>query len=293
MMTGMTTTFWALALLLTAGAVLLLLLPLVRSGKVMPPAAMEEARLTVFAQQLRDLEADLANGSLDATQFERARADLERGLLEDSRDRAPEPGGDSTQGGGLTAVLLALAVPALALATYLQVGSGPAGLQPERQVPAMAASPEHDMDQLLEGLRARLRERPDPQGWALLARSLVSLGRVEQALEAYAEALKQGGDRNPALLAQYADLLASSSGSLQGRPLELVRQALELDPDHAQSLWLAGTAAYREQDYPAARRYWERLLAALPPDSEGARTIENNLRELGERMQEGSGGQGG
>ena len=280
----MTAVFLGLALLLTAGTVLLVLRPLLRSGSgtTASPAAMEQARLAVFEQQLRDLEVDLANGLLDASQFERARADLERGLIEDSgNEDRPEAARGSPGTGRLSAIALALAVPVLALATYMQVGGGVAGLNPDRQVPTQAAAPErHDMERLVETLRARLAEQPDPQGWAMLARSDAALGRVEQALGAYARALALGADRDPTVLAQYADLLASANGSLQGRPLELVRQALELDPDHAQSLWLAGTAAYRDQDYPAARRHWERLLAVLPPDSDGANIIGNNLREL-------------
>lgn len=289
----MTAVFWGLALLLTSGAVLLLLLPLLRSIPATAASDMANARLAVFDQQLRDLEADLANGLLDATQFERARADLQRGLLEDTQDQDPP---ETTQAGPrssrLTAALLALGVPALALATYLQVGSGVDGLQPAQQAQATAGSPEHDMDRMLEDLKTRLLGQPDPQGWALLARSQASLGRVEQALESYGRAVELGGGRDPALLAQYADLLASATGSLQGRPLELVQQALTLDPDHPHSLWLAGTAAYRNQDYPAARRHWERLLAALPPDSEGAHTIEDNLRELDRLQGEGKEGQG-
>ena len=282
----MTAVFWSIALLLTAGAVLLLLPPLLRARPAATrPADPQQARLAVFDQQLRDLEADLANGLLDASQFERARTDLERGLLEDSVDTQPSDTGVVSPSWP-TAAVLVLGVPALALATYLQVGSGPAGLEPARETPAMVAPGEHDMDRLLEGLRTRLQGQPDPQGWALLARSQVSLGRMEEALESYARAVELGGNRDPAVLAQYADLLATATGSLQGRPMELVQQALELDPDHLQSLWLAGTAAYRDQDYPVARRHGERLLANLPPGSEGALSIEANLRELS-RLQGG------
>jgi cytochrome c-type biogenesis protein CcmH len=283
----MTPLFWGLTLLLTLGALLLLLLPLLRAGTHVTPAAMEQARLAVFDQQLRDLEGDLANGLLEASQFARARADLERSLLEDSQDRRqPETPGAGPTTGRLTAVGLVLAVPALALATYLQVGGGLAALEPGQQATTMAAPGEHEMDRLLEELRARMADRPDPRGLALLARSLVAIGRVEQALEAYDQALAQGGDRDPAVLAQYADLLATATGRLEGRPLALVRQALALDPDHPQSLWLAGTAAYQDRDYPAARRYWQRLLAVLPPDSEGVPIIEQELHELERRLGE-------
>lgn len=284
----MTTVFWSIALLLAAGTVLLLLLPLLRARPAMTsPVDQQQARLTVFDQQLRDLEADLANGLLDASQFERARTDLERGLLEDS----PVPGPPETSlvanSNRPTAIVLALAVPALALATYLQVGSGQAGLEPAREAPAMAAPGEHEMDRLLDDLRARLADRPDPKGWALLARSLAAIGREEQALEAYDQALAQGGDRDPAVLAQYAELLAVTTGSLQGRPLELARQALDLEPDHPQSLWLAGTAAYEVRDFAVARMHWERLLAGLPPDSAGVPILEERLRELDQHQDSG------
>jgi cytochrome c-type biogenesis protein CcmH len=284
----MITVFWVLALLLTLGAVLLLLLPLLRTGIQATPGAMEQVRLAVFDQQLRDLEADLANGLLEAGQFARARADLERGLLEDTGEHdQPEISYTGSNRSLVTAVVLALAVPTLALATYLQVGAGLAGLEPTRQASTLDVPGEHEMDRLLEDLRARMADRPDPKGLALLARSLVAIGRDEQALEAYDLALAQGADRDPAVLAQYADLLAATTGSLEGRPLALVRQALALDPDHAQSLWLAGTAAYGNQDFPMAQDYWKRLLAVLPPESEGARIIEQELRELEQLLGEG------
>ena len=285
----MNTLFWGLSLALTLGVLLLLMMPLLRAtGRT--PAAMEEVRLAVFQQQLRDLEADLANGLLEASQFERARADLERGLLEDSRDSdaAESAPVASRSPSWVTALGLVVAVPALALFTYLEVGGGPATLQPDHQASTMDVPGEHELDRMLEDLRARMAEQPDPRGLALLARSLVALGRVEQALETYDQALAQGADRDPTVLAQYADLLATATGTLEGRPLELVGKALELDPDHAQSLWLAGTAAYQEQDFRAAQTHWQRLLTVLPEDSEGAVIIGQELLEL-ERLLAGNG----
>jgi cytochrome c-type biogenesis protein CcmH len=283
--------FWGIALLLTAGAVLLLLLPLLRPARAtVASPAMEEARLAIFDQQLKDLEADVANGLLDASQFERARADLERSLIEDSADaEEPVPSVGTRTGNRVTAAVLVLAVPALALVTYLQVGSGVAGLEPARQTPVTAAAPEHDMERLVNELHARLMAEPDPEGFALLARSQASLGRFDEALRSYARALELGADRDPSVLAQYADLLAFTTDDLQGRPLELVEQALALDPDHPQALWLAGTAAYRVADYATARQHWERLLAILPPGSDSARTIEGNLQDVEQRIEGGVG----
>ena len=282
----MTATFWSLALLIIIAAVAFLLIPLLRTGRGAVSLALGEAdlQLAVFQQQLRDLESDLANGALDQSQFERVRADLERSLLEDAVSGREAAAGQAAQPAAgrawITAAILALLVPVAALTTYHQVGGGAGALEPARQQAAMGGAADHEIEALLAGLRTRLEQQPDPQGWALLARSLVSLDRPQEALAAFAQALAHGGDQDPAILAQYADLLAFTGQSLQGRPLELVTQALALDPDHPLALWLAGTAALQQNDHATARRHWERLLAGLPADSDHAHSIENNLRAL-------------
>lgn len=42
---------------------------------------------------------------------------------------------------------------------------------------------------------------------------------------------------------------------------------------------LAGSAAFEKKDYAAAIRYWERILPRVPPDSEGARSIQSGIAE--------------
>ena len=87
-------------------------------------------------------------------------------------------------------------------------------------------------------------------------------------------------EQDPQLLADYADLLASKTGgSLDGRPEQLIAKALKLDPDHMQSLWLAGTAAFNRQDYAKAVEHWQRAQRQLPPDSEDAQMLANIIAE--------------
>jgi cytochrome c-type biogenesis protein CcmH len=59
-----------------------------------------------------------------------------------------------------------------------------------------------------------------------------------------------------------------AQGSLAGRPLELIQQALAIDPAHPVALEMAGSAAYEERHYAEAARYWKVLLAQLAPTSE-------------------------
>jgi cytochrome c-type biogenesis protein CcmH len=52
-----------------------------------------------------------------------------------------------------------------------------------------------------------------------------------------------------------------------GKPYELAREALRIDPRHRKALALAGTAAVDSGDFAGAVGHWQRLAAELPPDS--------------------------
>jgi cytochrome c-type biogenesis protein CcmH len=101
----------------------------------------------------------------------------------------------------------------------------------------------------------------------MLARSYMRLGRMPDALPAFAKAVQLRGE-DPSLLADYADALAvSNDRKLEGEPLKLIERALKLDPKHQKSLALAGTAAFDRKDFAGAVRYWEQLVQTAPPES--------------------------
>ena len=229
------------------------------------------ANLSIYRDQLRELEADLTAGKLARGDYERARIDLEARLLEDVREdsvaRAPAQRG--------IALAVGVAVPLLALALYFLVGN-PAAIQESVQ---HAYSPA-EIEAMLDRLAARLRESPgDVEGWRLLARSYAALGRFEDAANAYEKAASLA-PRDAQLLADYADALAMARGrQLEGDPEKLIQRALAADPNNLKALALAGTAAFGRRDYAAAAAYWQRMLPHVAPDSEDARSIQANIDE--------------
>jgi len=169
-------------------------------------------------------------------------------------------------------------LPLSAALGYAWLGS-PGAMQPGASQHQISAG---QMDEMVAKLDARLQKNPnDPPGWAMLGRTYKALGKFDEAEKAFLRA----GDlmnQDAMLLAEYADLLAvRAGGSLEGRPLQLIEQALKIDPDNFMALALAGTAAYNRQDFPAASRHWSHLLTLLPPDSEDARSISATLAEIG------------
>jgi len=258
------TLFWALGAALAAVALALVLRPLVFSRKS-AHVARREANLAIYKGQLRELEADLAAGTLAAADYERARRELEARALEDV---AEEP--ERRQGAARALTLaLAVAIPLCAAALYFAVGN-----------PGAIDSPPPQMQALVERLAAHLRENPDDTaGWKLLGRAYASLERYPEAADAYAKAAVRA-PRDPELLADLAEALAMARGRrLEGEPEKLLARALELDPKNLKALALAGGAAFARQDYAAAAATWERMLPLLPADSEDARSIRASIEE--------------
>jgi cytochrome c-type biogenesis protein CcmH len=264
--------FWAIGGALAALALFLLLRPLLarRAGGSVSRRA---ANVAIYRDQQRELDADLAAGKIAQADHERARTELESRLLEDvdaAEDAAPRRSGRGA------AMLVGVMVPACALAIYLFIGN-PGVVDPRAGPHAASAA---QIEAVVERLAARLRENPeDADGWKMLGRSYVVLGRFAQAVDAYAKAAVRA-PRDAQLLADFADALAMTRGqSLQGEPEQLVWRALEIDPQNLKALALAGTVAFDRKEFKAAADYWQRMLPLVPPDSEDARTVRENVEE--------------
>lgn len=150
-------------------------------------------------------------------------------------------------------------------------------------------SPEHVA--MIKSLSARLEQNPnDGKGWAMLARSYAVMGQYKEALPAYEKAANLIPN-DPVLLVDYAEIMATVNGkNLQGKPSEIIKSALLIDPNNIKGLNLIGIAAYQAGDYAHAVSYWEKLLKLLPPDSPNAKKINTSIadaraRESGKQPQ--------
>ena len=61
--------------------------------------------------------------------------------------------------------------------------------------------------------------------------------------------------------------------------MELVNQALKIDPDNLKALQLAGSAAFQAEDYAKAIQYWERVLKQVGPQTEVGQAIQERIKE--------------
>lgn len=283
------TSFLMTAGILMALALAFVLWPLTRQRKAEGAAPHLQSSLLIHRDQLKQLQADRDSGTLSAEEFESEQAELGKRVIEDAlaalEDTAPV---DVKASGRWAAIAIAVVLPVAAIGLYLKLGS-PAAIAPDvpplsAAAPAAEASPHglsfEEIGKSAEELAARLRDSPgDGDGWATLARSYNVLGRFKEAADAYAKAVSLlPGDAQ--LLADYADALAMSQGQkLDGKPLEIIGQALKADPANLKALALAGTAAFERKDYAGAVGYWEKIVNAAPADSEFARSIGSSLDE--------------
>ena len=269
------TGFILAATLLVLVILAILLPPLLRAPKAARVVDRKDANLDIFRDQLSELERDRNEGSLAEADFEQARSELQRRLLEEVQTETVKPG---KTGGRKTALALLVVVPLAAAAGYMVLGN-PQAFDPMVNQPRMSTG---QMDEMLAKLAAKLKANPDDsKGWVMLARSYKALGRFPEAAEAYGH----GGamvDGDAALLADYAEVLAQVSGSLEGRPGKLIARALQLAPDEPQALFLAGAAANDRRDFEAVADYWGRLVVQLEPGSEEAKSLGDAVEKARE-----------
>ncbi len=278
------TSFWVVAGIFIVGALLFVLPTLWSKRNRQTGVARDATNVSIYRDQLSELNNDLRNDILTHEQFEHSKRELQQRMLQDIPEgeviEAASTGGNRNIA---TITLTTLTVPLLAVSLYLWLGNTKALLPqpPVEQAPMSAGEGHANFSAVLESLIERLNNQPDDaEGWLMLGRTYAMMQRFDEAKNAYEKTLALTPD-NSQVITDYADILAmTNDGSLLGEPLELINKALRLDPDNPKALALAGTAEFERGRFNDAAVYWEKLLALIPAsESELTESVKNSIAE--------------
>ena len=175
--------------------------------------------------------------------------------------------------------------------TYFLVGSpevvdGPAFLEGIDQTPPdIGARPGNgamlpSVDDMMDRIRARLKENPENlDDWTSLARSLLMMGRYEEAADAYAQALPLAPDI-AGLHSAYGEALAlMNDGFISLDAARAFETALLLDPEELISKFYLGDYAFQEGDAEGAYSRWLALYEEAPADTPWLPLLDQRIRE--------------
>ncbi|MBS0124132.1 c-type cytochrome biogenesis protein CcmI [Thetidibacter halocola] len=299
------TLFWIMAGGMALAVSALLALALLRGRRETGPA--EAFDLQVYRDQLKEIERDLARGTLPEDEAERLRTEVSRRLL--SAD-ARVQGSAASAGQPKTATLaLAGAVVAVVLAggigLYMQIGAPgypdlplagriaaaadlrenrPSQAEAEAQMPE-TANPEipEEYAQLVTRLRGAVAERPtDLRGQELLARSEGAMGNYRAAYAALEQVIALKGDA--ATSKDFADLadmmILAAGGYVSPEAQEALEVALERDPNNGVARYYGGLMMAQTGRPDIAFQMWDRLLRESPADAPWLDPIYEQMAEM-------------
>jgi cytochrome c-type biogenesis protein CcmH len=281
-------TIWVILAAMTGAAVMTLLWPLSRRlapavvGADGRSAATLASETGFYRDQLAEIGRDEARGLIAGPEAEAARSEAARRLLRASRTPAVRPGAE-----GEPALRRRRAASAFALSTVPLVALLAYGLYGSPDLPAepaaarVAGGATRDITTAVGEIEAHLAKHPeDGQGWSVIAPVYLRLGRADEAVRAYANALRLSGE-DAGRLADYGEaVVAAASGVVSATARAAFERAAVLDPAAPKPRFYLAEAAAQDGDKAGARQRYADLLASAPADASWRPLVRDTLARL-------------
>ena len=271
-------TLWFVFALMTVAAIFAVLWPLSRRGR----ADSGGSEVVVYRDQLAEIDRDMASGIIGAAEADAARIEISRRLLA----AADQSGRETPVQGNLTlrraaAIVALVGLPVIASSFYLALGSPRLGDFPlaERSRVADANQP---LANLVAQVEAHLEKNPtDGRGWNVLAPVLSRLGRYDDAVRAYRNAITYAGDNADRRAALGEALMGTAGGVVTAEAKAEFERAVALDTDEAKANYFLGIAAEQDGRKTDAAAIWQKMLAKAPPDAPWRPLVQAALVRVG------------
>ncbi|MEI7053645.1 c-type cytochrome biogenesis protein CcmI [Pseudomonas koreensis] len=274
--------FWLAAGLLLLVALSFLLIPVLRGRRAQREEDRTALNVALYQERVAELQAQQAEGVLDAAQMDSGRAEAARELLADTEGvAAPRV----SKLGKPLPLLAAVLVPVLGLGLYLHFGAAD-----KVELTREFAQAPQSMEEMTRRLERAVAAQPDSaEGLYFLGRTYMAQDRPADAAKMFERAANLAG-RQPELLGQWAQAQYFADGKKWSDKIQaLTDEALKADPKEVTSLGLLGIAAFEGERYQQAIDYWNRLLAQLPEGDNSRAALQGGIERATERLQASDG----
>ncbi|MTI17045.1 c-type cytochrome biogenesis protein CcmI [Rhodobacteraceae bacterium RKSG542] len=252
-------TFWIILALLSLVVAIAVLVPLWR-GKT--DTARERNDEAVFKQQLKEVERDLARGTIDPSMAEAARIEISRRLLEAHRENSRD---EEEATGSLPLKLAKLSVvvglPLLAIGIYMGVGAPGYADQPLAK--RLANMPDQtNFVELISRTEDHLRRNPDDaQGWSVIGPVYMRMGAFDKAVDAFERVLKISGPSSGAQMSLAEARIFANDGIVDASSVALLQAVLAEEPEQIKPRFYMAMALGQAGKKQEAVEAWNKLIA--------------------------------
>ncbi len=292
------TGFWIAATVMTVITVGILMFPVIRRGAT-NNAHRKDFDLTVYKDQLQEVDRDLERGLLSQDQAVSARTEIERrmlGAVDETKETNPDVGpdigkdiGDKKSGANNpSAVMLMFAllvvVPLGAFGLYLNFGQPSMPDQPlaarEAQLKE-ATQGRAQVAEMVAKLEQQMVQTPDdPNGWALLARSYRAMERFGDAVNALKKLAQLTNDDPEALVMLAEALVEMDKGSVSLKAVELLKSVQAADQGDPRPYFYIGLERQQKGDFQGAVNEWAKLLNNSPSNAQWVPEMQERISAL-------------
>jgi len=178
-------------------------------------------------------------------------------------------------------VLVLVALPALAAALYLTLGSPQLPGQP---LTTRATTPLQDrtLDTLVAQVEDHLAKNPeDGRGWEVVGPVYMRLGRFEDAVKARRNALRINGAGANREADLGESLMAAANGVVTDEAKAAFERALVEDTKNPKARFFLGVAAHQDGQGPKAAEIWRDMMKDARPDSPWVGMVREALAGVG------------
>jgi cytochrome c-type biogenesis protein CcmH len=176
------------------------------------------------------------------------------------------------------ALAIVLALPLVALASYLKVG---APSQPDMPTASRRTGGNFTLATAISEVETRLTADPnDGRGFRVVAPIYLRMGRFQDAARAYTAALRLLGENALERAALGQALTMAADGVVTAEARAAIDQALADDPKQPVARFFHAVAIEQDGDKDQARRLWEALEADKPADAPWMDAIRQHLDGL-------------
>jgi cytochrome c-type biogenesis protein CcmH len=236
---------------------------------------LQHSNIELGRQKKIELQLDLDQGLIDKEQFNQAQEEISTTLafeLESSNTKIVK----TTNISIWTWLLIVLLLPVLSIYTYQQLTN----FSTITKI-AKVNSPPLSLEQSVVKIEQFLKDNPnDIKALKTLGFSYFELNKIDESLKTYEKAY-QLNPQDEGLLVEYAStMISANNDQFTGRPIKLIKEALRINPNSVDALYLAGMFAVSVQDFGLAKGLWNKALSVLPENSADRQALISILAEL-------------